>query len=1589
MRWWAAATLAVCLWAGPPSAQAQSVVIGGDAQNTNGTTQGPINDWYAYQRYQVVYLASELSAAGMPSGASITALGFSISEDNGPAFPGYTIGLAHTSATNSAAHNSATLTTVFGPASYNAAVTAAGVHDMITFSTPFAWDGASNILVDICTGTTAMPYASPYGGVRASNMTNGSRYAQSDGSAQCSVNTASSTNLRPQIRLNYTGGTPCAGTPAPGNTTGPAMVSAGANFLLGLQNATPGAGVSYQWYASTTSATGPWTAVGPNLSVYNTSASADSWYYCEVTCSAGPGTGASSVLFVEVLPTYAVPLTGNNSVVCGTDLILTDNGGSGGNYGTNANGYTVLEAGTGGIISITGPYATESGWDYVRLYDGAGTGGVQLQSVSGNGSLNYTGTAGQTLTIQLTSDGSNNFAGFEFIVSYSGQCYPTCTSTPNPGNTTGPALACAATSFVLGIDNPSTDAGISYQWELSSDGQTWSNAPGASTNATYSTSQSNTTWYRVQMTCAGHGTAASTPLEVGMNLPTACYCTPTGAANNSDEIRNFTLANINNNSAASEGTNGYMDYTGSVAAAQLLAGTSYTASLTSGAGSGSHEAALWIDYNDDGVFDAAELVATIASISQNSTEDFTPFVPAPAHAGIHRARVQYIYNFSATPDPCTVTTTFAETEDYLVEVTVPPACSGIPDAGTITASQSLVCLGIAFNLNGVAGNELGLTYQWQSSPAGAGSWSDISGATNSSYTVSAGITASTDYRLVVTCTNSAESATSNVASVALKAITECYCTVGGNNSSYYIDSFTTTGASQNISNTGSGYSTGGYGNFGATHTVSQNAGASVGFTATYAANNTFGLKVWVDWNQDGDYSDPGEQVYASTSYAGSHTGSFTVPLTATAGTTRMRIGNSYTPSSGPSSPCLISLSGEYEDYSFEVIPPPSCSGTPDAGTVTASQSLVCPGIAFNLNGVAGNELGLTYQWQSSPAGAGAWSDITGATNASYTVSAGITASTDYRLVVTCTNSNESTFSNVATVTLKAVADCYCTASSNTVEPICNVTFAGINNTSATTGGAGYEDFTGLVAPAQVSQGAAYQISVSGNTDGGFTNYFTAFFDWDRNGTYETAVPIGSIVDDECSVVINATVSVPANAATGITRMRVIKNFNSAPGGPCGNNSYGQVEDYLVNVNACTKVEVNITTDGNPGDLSWEITDANSVVIASGAPAAANQLVSEAVCIGEAPVDACFGFRIMDSFGDGITGGGWELRTPDGRLILRDEFADGSQSPSATPQTPSYGSGHSFCLPEGPSRIMANECNVFTNGMYDKVYCSKVTGATQYQFEFSNPDAGYMRRIARPHNYVVFYEMVSSPLVPGVVYFTRARTNEQGPLASAHWGSGCDLGLGIAQVVQCTQLIQAPAYGHSCNETRSFTAPYNYLYARPVTGATTYTFKITGDDGNYNSGIEFVRNTYILALGWGTDEAPALTDQTTYQVQVRVTVNGIEGAYCGNACNVIIDNNPGLGMRLAQTEGQPEFNLWPNPNNGQHLNVALSGLDSKVSTADVRLMDLTGRVALGTQLNVVNGAISSVIELGNAANGTYLLQVIAGGKTYTKRVVVSK
>ncbi|MBS1938238.1 MAG: hypothetical protein JSS84_10570, partial [Bacteroidetes bacterium] len=293
------------------------------------------------------------------------------------------------------------------------------------------------------------------------------------------------------------------------------------------------------------------------------------------------------------------------------------------------------------------------------------------------------------------------------------------------------------------------------------------------------------------------------------------------------------------------------------------------------------------------------------------------------------------------------------------------------------------------------------------------------------------------------------------------------------------------------------------------------------------------------------------------------------------------------------------------------------------------------------------------------------------------------------------------------------------------------------------------------------------------------------------------------------------------------------------------------------------VVLSFKTGNNPAGFHWEVTDEGYNTVATGGNyTQANTMVNANLCL-PTVAGTCFYLRLYDDYGDGLCctngNGYWEVRTPTGGLLLRDLFdssVDGTTSPSWGAISPGYDfRGHQFCLPTGPAYIETTRCGVFNYALGNKIFCNKVTGATQYEFEFLDPDAGFMRRVTKTINYVQFWDMVVNPLTPGVKYFVRVRSDKNGPLASAHWGTGCEVGLGIAETVLCSGLIPAPLYGHSCDETRAFNTNNSFIYATPVTGATEYQFRITNTGEGYSQ--TFTRSTYILQLKWNSSVAPPL------------------------------------------------------------------------------------------------------------------------------------
>lgn len=391
--------------------------------------------------------------------------------------------------------------------------------------------------------------------------------------------------------------------------------------------------------------------------------------------------------------------------------------------------------------------------------------------------------------------------------------------------------------------------------------------------------------------------------------------------------------------------------------------------------------------------------------------------------------------------------------------------------------------------------------------------------------------------------------------------------------------FNTTGGVSNITNNGSGCSAGYYQYF-AGQSVSQLQGQDV--TLNMQAGPTWGqgFKVWIDWNNNQSFADAGELVYTSPgSGIAVNSAVVTVPFSASAGTVRMRVVCSFGGIPPAMDGCPVNqFYGECEDYDFVVLASASCSGTPTAGTAITSSASICPSVNYTLS-LSGATLaaGLSYQWQSAPSATGPWTSIPTGTTPSFITSQ--TVDTWYQCIVTC--SGLSATSSVVGVTTNSFLACYCTstATSNFDEEILNVTLNTLNN-SSTCGVAApgpgstaslYSNYTTLT-PTILSPGVVYPLSVEiGTCNGSYTNCTKVWIDFNQNGLFTDA---GENVYSSPASSVGphfelGNITIPAGAISGNTMMRVvnIETWDPANINPCGTYTWGETEDYLVNISA--------------------------------------------------------------------------------------------------------------------------------------------------------------------------------------------------------------------------------------------------------------------------------------------------------------------------------------------------------------------------------------------------------------------------------------
>lgn len=598
----------------------------------------------------------------------------------------------------------------------------------------------------------------------------------------------------------------------------------------------------------------------------------------------------------------------------------------------------------------------------------------------------------------------------KFIVTPTAACAGTVTA----GTVSSPESICAGTPFGVITEGSTLGDGITAQWQ-SAPAATgpWTNIAGAATTEVYMTGGiAAPTFFRYYLSCAtGAASDTSDAIEVGVNPGSECYCTPTPEWGCGPIIDDFvTTGGVDNISNLGTGCedDGYSDYTDQFITAYQ--GTIFNFELTTDPFGWNGMIKIWVDWNQDGIFDESENVYTSADwIDAGETVTGSYEIPLSAVVGDTRMRVRILS--SDDFDACGFTENSGESEDYKFTVVLADPCDEVAFSDVTVDGPESICAMHGFTVvsdgTPVAS---GITRIWQSrTPAGTGAWTDIAGAEGLNY-VAAGISDATDYRYIITCEASGDTDTSNVLTVNINPPTECYCEPEYGNGCEFgvaISHFIL----ESIDNNTEGECSMdplGLSNY---QEMSTDLMQGVPYIAQVAASGEtqVGYAFWIDYNDDGFFDDATERAATVMSVPWETSGDLysvemLIPADAPLGEHRLRVRMGAWEDGYFIDPCAFIWDGEAEDYSVNIIPKPSCADITLPATAVAeilpAQRCGPGNVLLNLTETMPISSGLTYQWRKSATAGGTYTAIGTPTDNPILINA-ITTTTFFKCEIYC------------------------------------------------------------------------------------------------------------------------------------------------------------------------------------------------------------------------------------------------------------------------------------------------------------------------------------------------------------------------------------------------------------------------------------------------------------------------------------------------------------------------------------------------------------------------------------------------------------
>ncbi len=471
---------------------------------------------------------------------------------------------------------------------------------------------------------------------------------------------------------------------------------------------------------------------------------------------------------------------------------------------------------------------------------------------------------------------------------------------------------------------------------------------------------------------------------------------------------------------------------------------------------------------------------------------------------------------------------------------------------------------------------------------------------------------------------------------------------------------------------------------------------------------------------------------------------------------------------------------------------------------------------------------------------------------------------------------------------------------------------------------------------------------------------------------------------------------------------------------------------------------------NANQITWEIqNEAGTATVLSGAdPIPSNAIGTQGLCLPDGCYRLRILDSGGDGMvgGTNWSVGGYTLRTAGtNQKIIDNQYNfngvfNGSLSAIAN--------GGTFCLPLGTDRPIFTSCDkldwvankfiVATPNADVTAQFGVTNNSSGYEFWFFDPNGSYSFRRFRNHAtsdgagtgatracHLRVNGWVNGVTTPHLPLNTLLNVRVRGRVAGVNqaFGPACLFKMDAARAAcPFTKLQDNPADAdYSCGTTKNFggaNSALNKIVAvapQPVpTVASTsvryqFRFRIPGEYPNPGSCIvRPVQTSPTLYMNWASGDK--LKCNTQYDVEVRVSLNG-GATWCvassdptcatpqsivtwGKVCRVNIQSSTfcpaeaqGGASNLA-TGATGELTMYPNPNRGDQLFVSLSQVEEGVNTVNVDIFDMAGKRVMARTIAAQDGSLKTNIELnGDLAGGMYMVNITAGDKTYTERLVI--